>query len=131
MHVLPGEGMSDVFISYSRLDKEFVSQLREALTNNDQDVWIDWEDIPPSQSWWNEIQKGIAKANNFVLVMSPNSLSSPICHMEIEYARQLKKRIIPVLHADYTRDECLKNVAKRLDTTQETTTREIWGNRLP
>lgn len=123
--------MSDVFISYSRLDKEFVGKLREALTNNAQDVWIDWEDIPPSQSWWSEIQKGIARANNFVLVMSPNSLSSPICHMEIEYARQLKKRIIPVLHADYTRQACLENITKRLDTTQETTTREIWGERLP
>jgi tetratricopeptide (TPR) repeat protein len=123
--------MSDVFISYSRLDKEFVSQLREALINQAQDVWIDWEDIPPSQSWWNEIQKGIAKANNFVLIMSPNSLSSPICHMEIEYARHLKKRIIPVMHADYKRDECLENITKRLDVVQETTTREIWGSRLP
>ena len=51
--------------------------------------------------------------------------------MEIEYARQLKKRIIPVLHADYIREECLANIAKRLDTTHETTTQEIWGACLP
>ena len=37
--------MSDVFISYSRLDKEFVGQLREALAGQDQEVWIDWESI--------------------------------------------------------------------------------------
>jgi tetratricopeptide (TPR) repeat protein len=121
--------MSDVFISYSRLDKDFVGQLRDALTQQDQDVWIDWEDIPPSQSWWNEIQKGIAKANNFVLVLSPNSMSSPICQMEIEYARELKKRIIPVLHQDYDHDLCVNNITQRLARPEEGTTREIWAQR--
>jgi tetratricopeptide (TPR) repeat protein len=121
--------MSDVFISYSRLDKDFVGQLRDALTQNEQDVWIDWEDIPPSQSWWNEIQKGIAKANNFVLVLSPNSMSSPICQMEIEYARELKKRIIPVLHQDYDHDVCISNITQRLARPEEGTTREIWAQR--
>lgn len=33
--------MSDVFISYSRLDKDFVGQLRNALAEQKQDVWID------------------------------------------------------------------------------------------
>src|SRR5579863_6066562 len=104
--------MTDVFVSYSRLDKEFVAHLREALISQQQDVWIDWESIPPSQAWWDEIQKGIAHANNFVVVLSPHSMASPICQMEIEYARQLKKRIIPVLHADYDREECIVNMTK-------------------
>ena len=43
--------MSKIFISYSRKDKDFVKKLYEALTkslpNSDQDVWVDWEDIPP------------------------------------------------------------------------------------
>lgn len=123
--------MADVFISYSRLDKEFVGQLREFLIAKDQEVWIDWESIPPSQAWWSEIQKGIAKANNFVLVMSPNSMASPICQMEIEYARQLKKRIIPVLQMDFEREACLVSITKRLAKKEETTTREIWGTRQP
>jgi hypothetical protein len=123
--------VSDVFISYSRLDKEFVGQLREALAREEQDVWVDWEDIPPSQSWWDEIQKGIARANNFVLVMSEHSMSSPICQLEIEHARQLKKRIIPVLHSDYDRDQCLSGINGRLAKKAEKTTREIWGQRQP
>ncbi len=41
--------MSDIFISYSRLDKDFVGNLRDALAGQQQDVWIDWESIPPSQ----------------------------------------------------------------------------------
>src|SRR6266496_2735860 len=99
--------MSDAFISYSRLDKEFVGKLREALANKEQDVWIDWESIPASQAWWQEIRKGIAKANNFVLILSPNSMSSPICQMEIEYAREMGKRIIPVVYEDFNREDCL------------------------
>ena len=65
--------MSDVFISYSRLDRDFVGRLREALAAQAQDVWIDWESIEPSTGWWNEIRKGIARANNFVVVLSPNA----------------------------------------------------------
>ncbi len=103
--------MSDVFISYSRLDKDFVGQLRDALADAGQDIWIDWESIPPSQEWWTEIQKGIARANNFVVVLSPNSLASPICQIEIEYARQLGKRIIPVLHLPYERAAAIAAIA--------------------
>jgi len=88
---------SDVFISYSRLDRDFVGKLRDALNDHAQDVWIDWESIPASQTWWNEIKKGIARANNVVVVLSPSSMASPICHLEIEYARQLGKRIIQYL----------------------------------
>jgi tetratricopeptide (TPR) repeat protein len=123
--------MSDVFISYSRRDKDFVGQLREALVAKDQDVWVDWEDIPPSQSWWDEIQKGIAKTNNVVLVLSPHSMGSVICHMEMEYARQLKKRIIPVLRTPYERDISVQEMQARLDKPEEFTTRDVWGKRNP
>ena len=123
--------MSDVFISYSRLDRDFVGRLREALAAQDQDVWIDWESIPPSQAWWMEIQKGIAKANNFVVILSPNAMASPICHMEIEYARKLGKRIIPVLHLDYEREDAITSIASRLAYPEQDATRDLWGNRQP
>lgn len=121
--------MSDVFISYSRLDKEFVGQLRNALVAESQDVWIDWEDIPPSRSWWDEIKKGIEGTNNFIIVLSPHSVASPVCHMEIEYARTLKKRIIPVLHHWYERDAAIAALRTRLAKPEEVTTRDLWQTR--
>ncbi|MBZ0279833.1 MAG: tetratricopeptide repeat protein [Anaerolineae bacterium] len=121
--------MSDVFISYSRVDKEFVGNLREMLLEKEQNVWIDWENIPPSQSWWDEIKKGIARANNVVVVLSPNSMASPICQMEIEYARELKKRIIPVFIKAYQREEMIKAIQSRMAVKEEITTREIWAGR--
>lgn len=123
--------MADVFISYSRLDKDFVGKLREALTTKEQEVWIDWESIPPSQAWWSEIQKGIARANNFVVVLSPNSMASPICHMEIEYARILGKRIIPVFHKPFGREDAIKAIAIRLANPDQDSVRTIWGTRQP
>lgn len=123
--------MSDVFISYSRLDKAFVSKLREALASQDQNVWIDWESIPPSQVWWNEIRNGIAKANNFVVILSPNSMASPICHMEIEYARQLGKRIIPVVYKDFNREDAITEIARKLANPEHDVIRQLWANRQP
>ena len=49
----------DIFISYSRKDKEFVRQLWETLVQASQDVWVDWDDIPPTADLRQEIYLGI------------------------------------------------------------------------
>ena len=38
--------MSDVFISYSRRDIEFVRHLFEQLKASDRETWADWQNIP-------------------------------------------------------------------------------------
>ncbi|MBV9465035.1 MAG: toll/interleukin-1 receptor domain-containing protein, partial [Solirubrobacterales bacterium] len=40
--------MTAVFISYSRRDQGFVKRLHDALKSRQYEVWVDWEDIPPS-----------------------------------------------------------------------------------
>jgi hypothetical protein len=89
--------MSDVFVSYSRKDKAFVQQLHEALVAQKRDVWIDWEDIPATADWWNEIKGGIDASNNVLFVISPDSAESKVCQDEINYAVSSNKRIIPIL----------------------------------
>ena len=42
--------MSDVFISYSRRDIDFVRHLFDQLKARD--VWVDWQDIQPTAYWW-------------------------------------------------------------------------------
>ncbi len=59
--------MANVFISYSRKDKEFVRTLHTALTAHHHDVWVDWEDIPLTADWWLEIEAGIEAADTFIL----------------------------------------------------------------
>jgi WD40 repeat protein len=89
--------MSDVFLSYSRRDTQFVREIFELLNARKREAWIDLHDIDYSAKWWEEICSGIDGADNFVLFVSPNSLGSLFCHREIHYALEHKKRIIPFL----------------------------------
>ncbi|MFZ4556626.1 MAG: toll/interleukin-1 receptor domain-containing protein, partial [Pseudanabaena sp.] len=65
--------MTDVFISYSRKDKDFVSTLHAAFERSQKNTWVDWNNIPLTSDWWAEIEKGIESADTFVFVISPDS----------------------------------------------------------
>lgn len=92
--------MPAVFISYSRRDKEFVTQLHDALVERQYDVWVDWEGIPPSAEWFAEIRAGLGNADGFIYVISPDSVDSKVCTQELDHAVQLRKRIVPVVCRD-------------------------------
>jgi hypothetical protein len=42
--------MTDVFISYSRKDTPFVRALEAELEKDGREVWVDWQDIPPTRT---------------------------------------------------------------------------------
>jgi hypothetical protein len=90
--------MADVFISYSRKDKEFVQQFTRRLSDNGRDVWVDFEDIPFGSAWWDEICRGIEGAHTMLFVISPDSLASKVCGLEVSYAVQNHKRLLPILY---------------------------------
>ena len=92
--------MSDVFIvfiSYSRRDIDFVRHLFDQLKARDRDAWADWQDIPPTADWLAEIYSDIEAANTFLFVISPDSVTSEICTLEIEHAVKHNKRLVPVV----------------------------------
>ena len=70
--------MSDVFISYSRRDIDFVRHLFDHLTARDREAWADWQDIPPTADWLAESYSGIEAADTFLFVISPDSVTSEI-----------------------------------------------------
>ena len=92
--------MTDVFISYSRKDKAFVQTLHEALKASNRDNWVDWEGIPLTADWWQEIERGIESANTFVFVISPDSISSKVCRQEVDHAVKHNKRLVPIVHRE-------------------------------
>jgi WD40 repeat protein len=96
--------MSDVFISYSRKDSEFVKKLFEDIKDTGKEVWADFEDIPKAADWWEEIKAGINAADTFIFVISPDSVQSDICHQEIDHALAMNKRFLPILHREITED---------------------------
>lgn len=89
--------MSDVFISYSRKNSAFVHRLYDALVKTDRDVWVDWEDIPLTADWWKEICTGIEAAHTVIFVITPDSIASPVCNMEANYALLHNKRFVPIV----------------------------------
>jgi TIR domain len=93
--------LSDVFISYSRKDSVFVDSLNQALKKAGKDVWVDWEDIPYSSTWWTEISRAIEGASAFICVLSPDYFLSKTCLEEVKIAEQFNKRIVPVLYREF------------------------------
>lgn len=103
---------ANVFISYSRRNKEFVQELYGALEATGREVWVDWENIPVAVDWWQEIQLGIELADTFVFVLSPDSVASKVCGQEIEEALRHNKRLVPVVCQDVQPDQVHPELAR-------------------
>jgi len=89
-----------VFISYSRKDIEFVRKLNDSLDSSEIEAWVDWEGIPPSSDWMDEITRAIEGGDAFLFVISPDSLASEVCGQELELGIKYNKKLIPILHRD-------------------------------
>jgi hypothetical protein len=86
-----------VFLSYSRHDQPMSDWLRQGLQAADIEVFRDIENTLPGEEWWRRLTGLIALADTVVFLMSPRSSASKVCADEIEYARSLNKRILPVV----------------------------------
>lgn len=89
--------MADVFVSYARADLAFVRDLHGRLVADGRGVWVDFEGIPPSAAWWQEIQEAIDAAQAVVFVLSPAWMASEVSGRELEHADTAGKRIVPVV----------------------------------
>ncbi len=92
--------MTGVFISYSRKDSEVAHKLMTTFKSINMDVWVDWEDIPPAVGWLDQILQGIEAADAFIFLVSPDSVASEVCNVELEHAHKNAKRIIPIVVRD-------------------------------
>src|ERR1700690_3932811 len=89
--------MADVFLSYSRRDSEFVHRLAESVAQCGKEVWVDTEGIADGEIFPEAIKRAIEQSDAFLFVITPASVASAYCEQEVEYARELQKRIVPVL----------------------------------
>ncbi len=88
----------DVFISYSHTDADFARKLNDALQLQGKTTWFDQESIGAGADFQQAIHQGIETADNFLFVLSPDSINSPSSLDEADYAAKLNKRVIAVLH---------------------------------
>jgi WD40 repeat protein len=89
--------MPDVFVSYSRRDSEFVRRLAESVAERGKEVWVDTEGIADGEVFPEAIKRAIEQSDAFLFVITPASVQSSYCENEVDYAREMQKRIVPVL----------------------------------
>ncbi|MGE5465049.1 MAG: TIR domain-containing protein, partial [Syntrophothermus sp.] len=104
--------MAKLFVSYSRKDSVAARKLVEGFRSMDQEVWVDWEDIPLAADWLNQIFTGIEEADVFVFLISPDSISSEVCKVEISRAVSNHKRIIPIVLRDVNPKDTIEEIRK-------------------
>jgi adenylate cyclase len=88
--------MSDIFISYSSLDREKAEQLSELLASAGLSVWIDKSGIDVATSWSGEIVDAIEGCKAFLVLLSPNSIESVNVVKEVALAAEKRKKILPL-----------------------------------
>ncbi len=89
--------MTDVFVSYSRRDAEFVSRLAKSIEDHGKQVWLDTDGIADAEVFPQAIRTAIEQSDAFLFVITPAAVESAYCEQEVEYARALGKRMVPVL----------------------------------
>lgn len=89
--------MAGVFLSYSRLDKEFADQLTHRLQERGIAMWLDRFDIRGGADWQATIRDAIVGSQALVLILSPNCAGSDNVADEISIAKSHKRPIVPVV----------------------------------
>lgn len=93
----------DAFISYSTVDEQFATNLSSDLQKRGVKVWIGRFELLPGDSLFFKIGEGIAQSQVFIIVLSPRSVASRWCQMELANAIALEKErdgvfVIPALY---------------------------------
>ena len=87
----------DVFVSYSRKDRDHMHVVRAALVTAGLTVWSDESLEPGTPHWKQDVQLAIEGAGCMVAILSPDAKSSEWVAEELNYARIRKLRIFTVL----------------------------------
>jgi hypothetical protein len=87
-----GELLGQVFVSYSRRNKEIVDRIVGEMDRAQINVWIDREDIRAGNSWRVQIVQAIDTCDGFVLMLSAHSAVSENVHKEINLAQDSKRK---------------------------------------
>ncbi|MBQ3076119.1 MAG: toll/interleukin-1 receptor domain-containing protein, partial [Clostridia bacterium] len=92
----------DVFISYSREDREFVSEICKLLKKNGISYWVDFENNQYGDAFASTIVNQIGCAKQVLLLVTEHSNTSDHVLREISCADTSGIPILPVLVGEVT-----------------------------
>ena len=89
--------MRRAFVSHSTADDGYVAEMESFLrAAGYDDVFNDVSSIRPDEKFWPAIARGITDCDTFYVVITAASNNSDWVKREVEFARRLAKKIIPV-----------------------------------
>lgn len=90
--------MNRIFISYARVDKDFVLRFAKDLRAAGAAIWVDQLDIPPGAPWDSAVEAALKDCPVFLIVLSPRSVASQNVLDEVHFALGKAKKILPVMY---------------------------------
>lgn len=91
----------DLFLSHSSLDVRELLELKNILNKQDLTVYIDWVNDPvmlarerQNEDTWGALELRMQQSKILLYVLTDNSLRSSYTEREVNYFKQLSKRII-------------------------------------
>jgi len=87
---------NDVFVSYSKKDKDITNTIVASLEKNNIRCWYAPRDINPSDDWGKAISNAIQQSKIFLLIFSSNSNQSQHVLDELNFAISQEAAILPI-----------------------------------
>ncbi|MEM9164134.1 MAG: TIR domain-containing protein, partial [Cyanobacteria bacterium P01_F01_bin.4] len=94
----PPEQTLGVFISHHVDDIDFSQRLNETLLIQGKSTWFASGGAEADAETPQDTHQAVDNAENFVFLLSPNSVRSEACLAELAYAQSRQKRIVPVIY---------------------------------
>ena len=88
-----------VFISYSHSDWPLAARVSEALRKAGLQVWDQEVNVLPGDNWAAQVGRALEESDAMVVLLTPNSISSPHVKADMAYAlgsKNYKNRLVPV-----------------------------------
>ena len=88
-----------VFISHSDLDSPLAARVSRALRKAGLQVWDPDLHLLPGDNWPAEVGRALEESDAMVVLLTPNSISSPHVRADMSYAlgsKSYRNRLIPV-----------------------------------
>jgi hypothetical protein len=87
----------EIFVSYSRSDSEFATELATELKRRGHRVWVDHQELTAGVEWQQEIDAALVHSSTVLVILSPDAVRSDQVRAEWTLAMNHHKRIIPIV----------------------------------
>jgi hypothetical protein len=94
---------NEIFLSHSSQDRDFALIVAATLRSHGLPVWYSPTNIVGAQQWHDEIGAALERCDWFVVILSPNSITSKWVKRELVYALEddrFENRIVPLRYLD-------------------------------